>query len=113
VDTPPERRRSRTDRAVRYTTAVDACREHTRCTRCVYGRGAGGGASRHCRRQRHRSAGADRIRANELLLAYGYGKPAATQTPDEYDGLEVDEMTAEAVCIVDELARRRDREAGC
>jgi uncharacterized protein DUF5681 len=49
----------------------------------------------------------DRIRATELLLAYGWGKPPATVAPEGYDPLELDAMSAEAAAIVDELAQRR------
>jgi hypothetical protein len=49
----------------------------------------------------------DRIRATELLLAYGWGKPPATAAPEGYDPLELDAMSAEAAAIVDELAQRR------
>lgn len=51
--------------------------------------------------------GSDRLKAAEYLLAYGWGKPAATQAPEGYDPLEVDAITAEARAIVDELTARR------
>lgn len=47
--------------------------------------------------------GADRIKAAELALAYGWGKPAATQAPEGYDPLEVDAITKEARAIVEQL----------
>jgi hypothetical protein len=53
---------------------------------------------------------ADQIRATELLLAYGWGKPPATSAPEGYDPLEVDSMVAEARAIADELAGRRRAE---
>jgi hypothetical protein len=54
---------------------------------------------------------ADQIRAAELLLAYGWGKPPATTAPEGYDPLEVDSITAEARAIVDELTARREAKA--
>jgi len=35
------------------------------------------------------------------------GEPSAAVAPEGYDPLEVDELTAEAAAIIDELTRRR------
>ena len=50
---------------------------------------------------------ADRIRAYELLLAYGWGKPAAFMPIEGADPLEMDEVTTEIARLVDELSARR------
>ena len=53
---------------------------------------------------------ADQIRAYELLLAYGWGKPAAFSPIEGADPLEMDDVAAEIRSIADQL--RRDRDAG-
>ena len=50
---------------------------------------------------------ADRIRAYELLLAYGWGKPAAFMPIERADPLEHDEVAAAIQEIADELHTRR------
>jgi hypothetical protein len=52
---------------------------------------------------------ADRIRAHELLLAYGWGKPAAFMPIEGADPLEHDEVAAAIREIADELSARRER----
>ena len=51
---------------------------------------------------------ADQIRAGELLAAYGWGKPAATNAPEGYDPLELDAVTSEIRAIADELRGKRE-----
>jgi hypothetical protein len=53
---------------------------------------------------------ADRIRAYELLLAYGWGKPAEFAAIEGADPLEMDEVTEAIASLVDELARKRAAE---
>jgi hypothetical protein len=50
---------------------------------------------------------ADRIRAFELLLAYGWGKPAAFMPIEGADPLEQDEVAEAIQEIADELSARR------
>ena len=50
---------------------------------------------------------ADRIRAYELLFAYGWGKPAAFMPIEGADPLEHDEVAAAIQEIADELQERR------
>jgi hypothetical protein len=50
---------------------------------------------------------ADRIRAFELLLAYGWGKPAAFMPIEGTDPLEHDEVATAIQEIADELSARR------
>ena len=45
----------------------------------------------------------DRTRALELLLAYGWGKPAATNAPEGYDVLEADELTRDMQTLMDKI----------
>ncbi len=49
---------------------------------------------------------ADQIRASELVLAYGWGKPAAFVSIEGADPLELDEVAAEIRQIADELRAR-------
>ncbi len=49
---------------------------------------------------------ADQIRAAELVLAYGWGKPAAFVPIDSADPLELDKVTAEIRAISEELRAR-------
>jgi hypothetical protein len=51
---------------------------------------------------------ADQIRAYELLLAYGWGKPATLAPIDGADPLEADEIAAEIQRIRDELEAKRE-----
>ena len=51
---------------------------------------------------------ADQIRAYELLLAYGWGKPAAFAPIEGADPLEMDEVAAEIRSIAEQLRRERD-----
>ena len=60
------------------------------------GEGAGGKPAR----------AADQIRAHELLLAYGWGKPAAFVPIEGVDPLEHDEVAAEIRSIAEQLRRR-------
>ena len=53
---------------------------------------------------------ADQIRAYELLLAYGWGKPPAFAPIEGADPLGDDEITAEIRSIAEHL--RRERYAG-
>lgn len=55
---------------------------------------------------------ADQIRAYEILLAYGWGKPATFVPIDGADPLERDELQAEILRIADELRGRREPTAG-
>src|SRR5262249_41507425 len=50
---------------------------------------------------------ADRIRAIELLLAYGWGKPAGFANIEGADPLEHDDVAEAIATLVDELAARR------
>ena len=61
------------------------------------GQGAGGKPAR----------AADQIRATELLLAYGWGKPAAFAPIDGADPLGMGEVEAEIRRIAEELERGR------
>lgn len=54
-----------------------------------------------------RPAPPDQIRAYELLLAYGWGKPA-TFVPIEGDPLEYDEVTQEIRSLVEQLRLERN-----
>ena len=51
---------------------------------------------------------ADQIRAHELLLAYGWGKPATFVPIEGVDPLEHDEVAAEIRAIAEQLERGRD-----
>ena len=51
---------------------------------------------------------ADQIRAYELLLAYGWGKPVAFVPIEGVDPLEQDEVAAEIRSIAEQLRRERD-----
>ena len=51
---------------------------------------------------------ADRIRAYEALLAYGWGKPAAFSPIEGADPLEMDEVAAEIRSIAEQLKRERN-----
>ena len=51
---------------------------------------------------------ADQIRAYELLLAYGWGKPSAFAPIEAADPLEMDEVAAEIRSIAEQLRRERD-----
>jgi hypothetical protein len=50
---------------------------------------------------------ADRIRAAELLLAYGWGKPPEFAAIEGADPLEQDEVAAEIRSIADQLRAER------
>ncbi len=50
----------------------------------------------------------DRIRATELLLAYGWGRPPEFAAIEGADPLEHDEVTEAIVSLVDELSQRRE-----
>ena len=50
---------------------------------------------------------ADQIRAYELLLAYGWGKPVGFVPIDGADPLEHDEVAAEIRSIAEQLRRER------
>ena len=51
---------------------------------------------------------ADQIRAYEVLLAYGWGKPATFVAIEGVDPLEQDEVAAEIRSIAEALKRERD-----
>ncbi len=51
---------------------------------------------------------ADQIRAYELLLAYGWGKPATFVPIEGVDPLEHDEVAAEIRSVAEQLRRERD-----
>jgi hypothetical protein len=53
---------------------------------------------------------ADRIRAYELLLAYGWGKPAEFAAIEGANPLEHDDLDQAIASLVDELARKRAAE---
>lgn len=55
----------------------------------------------------HGKRDTDRIAANALLLAYGYGKPSATTAPEGYDILEADEITRELQQLTAEIRKER------
>ena len=61
------------------------------------GEGAGGKPAR----------AADQIRAHEVLLAYGWGKPASFVPIEGVDPLEYDEVAAEIRSIAAQLERER------
>jgi len=50
----------------------------------------------------------DQIRAVEMLLSYGWGKPASFAAIEGADPLELDELSREISAIADELRARRD-----
>jgi hypothetical protein len=50
---------------------------------------------------------ADRIRATDLLLAYGWGKPPEFAAIEGADPLEHYEVTEAIASLVDELSQRR------
>jgi hypothetical protein len=51
---------------------------------------------------------ADRIRAYELVLAYGWGKPPAFAPIEAADPLELDEVAHEIQRIADDLSAKRE-----
>jgi hypothetical protein len=55
---------------------------------------------------------ADRIRAYELVFAYGWGKPPAFAPIEAADPLELDEVAQEIQRIADDLQAKRKAKAG-